>query len=87
MHPTAVRVVIASPLVAALLALGACNKADDPAAQQPETQVAAQPPESAAPDGQSTEWVGEPADGQGVNVKLPDTPMTNAPAEGAAPAK
>ena len=87
MRANTFRIVLTAPLAAALFALSSCNKAPEPAGQEPETQVAAQPQESAAAGAQSTEWVKEPAEPQGVKVDLPDTPMTNAPAEGVATAK
>lgn len=87
MRTTTGKIVLAIPFAAALLALGACDKAAEPEAQQPETPLAAQPQESAAPGAQSSEWVQEPASPEGVKVNLPDTPMTNPPAEEAAPAK
>ena len=71
-------------IAASILALAGCGEKKEEAAQEPETQVAAEPAEGAAPGAQSSEWVQEPADPKGVKVDLPETSMTNAPAAGGA---
>lgn len=60
---------------AAVLALGACSKGASPDAQA----------SASAPAAQSTDWTQENPTEPAVPVNLPNTPMTNAPADQVAP--
>lgn len=71
------RVFNAGLLAAPLLALAACGDGADttpPDATQAAAEATANP----------TEWAEEPS-GAAVDVNLPETPMTNAPVDGAQP--
>lgn len=83
MRTNIARIVSTAALTGIVLASGACSKHSQTSGAESESQLAAQPNESAAPGGQSTDWVKEPAASQGVKVKLPDTPMTDAATQGA----
>lgn len=74
-----VRLALAAPLAASILTLTACG---DKAATDETTADAASAEASAAPDATPTDLVAEPA-GPKIEVKLPETPMTNTPVEGA----
>lgn len=79
MRTRPVRLALAAPLAAAFLTLAACG--ETPASQEAGAD-AANAEASAAPDAAPTDLVAEPT-GAKVDVKLPETPMTNTPAEGA----